>query len=415
MVELRAELLHADVASRVVRVSAHEGERLLGSCLGEAPDAEQAEDRAVARLRARLGAPMGLAAQSQAGAALERIDQGGAAGAPSATERAPSARGPGPGPAPGEGVASPPAQHGAASTVGASGAAASPAIPSAAPLRPPTARAVREGAAQVPPAESTANAAGSPAGQPSAPSSGGLPAQVEIFASGSASASGTGSGSTSGSASPETSPASQRSPQASPARTSGPEANLAGSHPPQSDPSPARSHPPHGGSPSPSASEPARPEAELNQGSAPEAPPPDPDDWSQELAGLELQLRRLGWGREQEAVFLARAFGHPSRSRLTTYGDLMNYLRALEGLEAGADPSSAAVPLRRRDLVHVGDELLASLGWSAEQGRRFLEEHLGQSSRQRLSDSELLRFNMLLEGELIQLEPTAADALSSPA
>jgi hypothetical protein len=113
-------------------------------------------------------------------------------------------------------------------------------------------------------------------------------------------------------------------------------------------------------------------------------------------------------------VFLQRAFGHPSRSRLTTYGDLMSYLRALEGLAAGADPASAAVPLRRRDLVRVGDELLASLGWSAEQGRRFLEDQLGQSSRQRLSDSELLRFNMLLEAELIELAPTAADALSAP-
>jgi hypothetical protein len=226
---------------------------------------------------------------------------------------------------------------------------------------------------------------------------------VEIFASGR------------GSAHPETNPASQRSPRPGPAKTSGTEAHLAGSHPPQANPSPVPSHPLPGGTPSLSASEPAGPDPEREQGSAPEPPPPDPDDWSQELAGLELQLRRLGWGREQEAVFLERAFGHPSRSRLTTYGDLMTYLRALEGLEAGADPSSAAVPLRRRDLVRVGDELLASLGWSAEQGRRFLEEHLGQSSRQRLSDSELLRFNMLLEGELIQLEPTAADALSSPA
>jgi hypothetical protein len=147
------------------------------------------------------------------------------------------------------------------------------------------------------------------------------------------------------------------------------------------------------------------PAAEPGPAAASQEPPPDPDDWSQELAGLELQLRRLGWGREQEAVFLERAFGHPSRSRLTTYADLMAYLRALEALVAGADPASAAVPLRRRDLLHLGDELLNSLGWSAERGRHFLEEQLGQTSRQRLSDAELMRFNMLLEEELIQLDP----------
>ena len=55
MVELRVELLHADATGRVVRVTAHDGERVLGSCLGEAPQAEQAEDRAAARLLTRLG------------------------------------------------------------------------------------------------------------------------------------------------------------------------------------------------------------------------------------------------------------------------------------------------------------------------------------------------------------------------
>ena len=159
---------------------------------------------------------------------------------------------------------------------------------------------------------------------------------------------------------------------------------------------------------SPSAPSPADPEVEpeASAPSEPREPPPDPDDWSQELAGLELQLRRLGWGREQEAVFLERAFGHPSRSRLTTYADLMAYLKALEGLAAGADPANAPVPLRRRDLLRDGDQLMVALGWTAERGRRLLEEQLGQTSRQRLSDAELLRFNLLLEAEL--LEPTAA-------
>jgi hypothetical protein len=306
MVELRVELLHADATGRVVRVTAHDGERVLGSCLGEAPQAEQAEDRAAARLLTRLGlaAPVGA-------------PQGGVAQAAAAPGDASRARGP---------IAGLERRDPAAST--------------------------RRGT--------------DPASQGGAPAPG-VSAQMEIVPS-----------------------------------ISQPQGGGAGSSP-ASAPSPADNPP-----------LPAPPTLALEPESGPQAPAPDPDDWSQELAGLELQLRRLGWGREQEAVFLERAFGHPSRSRLTTYGDLMAYLRALEGLEAGADPARASVPLRRRDLLRVGDELLVSLGWSADQGRRFLEEHLGQSSRQRLSDAELLRFNLMLEAELIQLEPAAAEFPPDP-
>ena len=144
----------------------------------------------------------------------------------------------------------------------------------------------------------------------------------------------------------------------------------------------------------------------------PAAPPPaaaepaaDPEDWSSELAGLDLQLRRLGWSRDQEAEYLLRAFGHPSRSRLTSYADLKAYLTALEGLAPAADPTSAPVPLRRRDLLAQSDQLLGQLGWKGEQARQFLEQQLGATSRQQLNDSQLLHFNMLLESELLEQDP----------
>ena len=90
-------------------------------------------------------------------------------------------------------------------------------------------------------------------------------------------------------------------------------------------------------------------------------PAEDPEDWSSELARLDLQLQRLGWSREQEGLYLERAFGHPSRNRLTHYGDLLAYLTMLESLGPGADPSTASVPLRRRDLLGQCDQLLLSL------------------------------------------------------
>ena len=146
-----------------------------------------------------------------------------------------------------------------------------------------------------------------------------------------------------------------------------------------------------------------------------EEPPADPEDWSQELAALDLQLRRLGWAREQESIYLQRAFGHPSRSRLTHYSDLRAYLLALEGLERGSDPAVATVPLRRSELLAQGDALLLRLGWSAEQGRAFLGRELQRVSRQQLSDVQLLQFNMLLEGELLAADNPTGDVGSPSA
>jgi len=45
--------------------------------------------------------------------------------------------------------------------------------------------------------------------------------------------------------------------------------------------------------------------------------------------------------------------------------------------------------------------LLGQLQWDASRGRTFLEQHFSLSSRQQLNDTQLLQFNMLLEGELM--------------
>ncbi|MEA5443750.1 hypothetical protein [Cyanobium gracile] len=158
----------------------------------------------------------------------------------------------------------------------------------------------------------------------------------------------------------------------------------------------------------------------------PEPPPPpeppptpvsqeeDPQDWSAELTHLDLQMRRLGWDRDREAIYLQRSFGHPSRDRITIYADLIAYLQAIEALEPGCDPATVAVPLRRADLLDQCNLLLLQLGWDGAMGRRFLEKHLGVSSRQQLKDTDLLRFNMLLEEETL-LGKADGPAASGPA
>ncbi|MEB3335035.1 MAG: hypothetical protein VKP70_08625 [Cyanobacteriota bacterium] len=130
-------------------------------------------------------------------------------------------------------------------------------------------------------------------------------------------------------------------------------------------------------------------------------PGADPDDWSADLSHLDQLLGSLGWGREEERIFLQRLFGQPSRGRLTRYADLMVLRRALEALPPGSQPHSAPLPLARSALLSQCDDLLARLGWSTERARQGLERQFAVTSRQRLSDEQLLAFNLLLEGELL--------------
>jgi hypothetical protein len=256
--ELQAELVHAETGRRVVRVSAHAGGRCLGSALGEAEDAESAEDRAVARLTSRLAA-----------------------------EAVP--------------------------------------LPARPPASSPSVSAPTAPAAPAPPSTSSADSQAA---------------------------------------------ATQASlPLADPAAPAAAEAGASGE------------------------------------------PPMDPEDWSQELIQLDLQLQRLGWNREQEGIYLQRAFGHPSRSRLTHWADLTAFLRALEELAPAADPATAPVPLLRRDLLAQGDALLEQLDWDSAAARRFLARELGANSRQQLSDAQLLQFNMLLEEAWMaaSLQPSQGD------
>ena len=134
----------------------------------------------------------------------------------------------------------------------------------------------------------------------------------------------------------------------------------------------------------------------------PSETPTDPEDWSEELTAIDLELKRIGWGRDQERIYLERAFGHASRHRLTRYADLVAYLRQLRQLQPQEQPDQAHIPIRRSDLISQGDQMLKKLGWKAEQARAFLQEQLQASSRQQLTDEQLLQFNMLLEEQALK-------------
>ena len=126
----------------------------------------------------------------------------------------------------------------------------------------------------------------------------------------------------------------------------------------------------------------------------------EPEDWSDELTAVELELQRLGWDRHQEGIYLQRAFALASRNRLVNYADLVIYLKALRTLEPPCSAATAAIPLLRAAMLKASDQLLGQLQWGADQGRSFLAEHFGHSSRLQLSDDQLQQFNGLLQKQL---------------
>ena len=150
--------------------------------------------------------------------------------------------------------------------------------------------------------------------------------------------------------------------------------------------------------------QPSKPEPKSTTGQrqqpTPDPPseaPTDPEDWSEELAAIDLEVQRIGWDRDRERIYLERAFGHASRHRLTRYSDLVGFLRQLRDMQPGESPETAAVPLRRSDLLSQGDEMIRAMGWSSAQARECLQKELGATSRQQLSDQQLMQFNMILE------------------
>ena len=344
--ELKAQLVHAESGRRVVEVQAFDGSRLLGSALGEAADAEQAEDRARQRLLAHLAQSAAPPAAVTATAGPQATGSEAAISGASAVIRR-------------SGVVPPAATD--------RGALSPTVLPAALPLRP-----------QSLPEFLT---------PPSLPRSLNQPELARRDSPAEAIQAGV----------TDRSAGSERAHET--------ELPTGSNHPVDSPAGPPRLRPalPTSVVLPRQVAEPA-----SNLPALPQEPPPDPEDWSSDLAALELHLRRLGWDREQEAVYLQRAFGHPSRNRLTNYSDLQAYLVVLAGLGAGSEAATAAVPLRRSELLTQCEALLAQLGWNADQGRALLERELQVASRQQLNDQQLLHFNMLLESEMLAALPSQA-------
>ncbi|NJR69781.1 MAG: hypothetical protein HC771_14800 [Synechococcales cyanobacterium CRU_2_2] len=70
-----------------------------------------------------------------------------------------------------------------------------------------------------------------------------------------------------------------------------------------------------------------------------DAPPTFVADWSDDLAQIQVELKRLGWNAKQEADYLQRTYGKPSRDYITDYSELVNFLSYLRALPTHFDPN----------------------------------------------------------------------------
>jgi virulence-associated protein VapD len=148
------------------------------------------------------------------------------------------------------------------------------------------------------------------------------------------------------------------------------------------------------------------------------------EDWSEELAQIDLELKRLGWDATQEAAYLQQQYGKRSRDYITDYDELVSFLQALRSLATplaqpieswqpntsnpvpnpianpvansnsnprGANPS-ANLEVTRREMM---DQVIAEckrLGWSRRQGSEYLLHAYNKLTRKELTDQELVEF-----------------------
>ncbi len=67
-------------------------------------------------------------------------------------------------------------------------------------------------------------------------------------------------------------------------------------------------------------------------------------DWSEDLAQVEVELKRLGWTTKQESDYLQRTYGKSSRDYITDYSELMDFLSYLRALPSHFDPDQFEEP-----------------------------------------------------------------------
>ncbi len=125
-----------------------------------------------------------------------------------------------------------------------------------------------------------------------------------------------------------------------------------------------------------------------------------PDDWSEELASIDLELKRIGWSREDESIYLQRLNGVINRQKITKYSELNYLLQKLKTIQAGQDPRITKLEPDRSTLIEIGDEAIKTLNWDASMAKSFLQDKMNVNTRNYLKDAQLKEFNRLLQEKI---------------
>ena len=116
----------------------------------------------------------------------------------------------------------------------------------------------------------------------------------------------------------------------------------------------------------------------------------EPNDWSNELTEIDLEIQRLKWSREDEINFLEKTLGYNNRNKITNYRDIVNYLDILK--KVNIEQQTKAVKVNVNSLLEESEKVLRDLSWDHNQGREYLQKEFNVSSRKELTEQQLISF-----------------------
>ena len=121
----------------------------------------------------------------------------------------------------------------------------------------------------------------------------------------------------------------------------------------------------------------------------------EPIDWSNELAAIDLEIKRLKWSRDDENHFLEKNLGYNNRNNITNYKDILSYLRLLKDAEISTQSKGSNSNID--NLIEESDSILRDLSWNHSQGRDYLQKEFNVSTRKELNRDQLISFITMLK------------------
>tara|TARA_Y100001968_G_scaffold333214_1_gene394767 strand:+ start:71 stop:751 length:681 start_codon:yes stop_codon:yes gene_type:complete len=123
-------------------------------------------------------------------------------------------------------------------------------------------------------------------------------------------------------------------------------------------------------------------------------------DWTEELLLLDLELKRLGWNKDKERIYLNKVFGYNSRNKITDISKLKVIIELLKELSPEINPEDIIINEGSDILIRESDVIIKQLGWDNKKARIFLKELLGANSRKEITIEELKSFIKELKKQL---------------